>query len=171
MLFGSQEAFAIDAYLLEIYGEWTYGRLRFWTSGIPIGDFDDTSDLATSARWGRTFLGASLRRTRADLDHMTPAEVYQLLYGRFVVAINAPPTKTLAGHWDRDPYVLDDVGESALRDKFAVVVVRRKDGLDRIIVNSFNDESVSETLVPSDSCDRIIDSYCTWVEELRAFRA
>src|SRR5262249_35560197 len=84
MIAGHPESFGIEAELLEIHGKWTYGRLRFWVGGVEVGDFDDTSDLATSARWGRTFLAASSRRTRPDLDRMLPKDVYQLLYGRFI---------------------------------------------------------------------------------------
>src|SRR5260370_38258232 len=109
MLFGNPDVFAIEAELLEIYGKWTYGKLRFWVGGSAIGDFDDTSDLATSARWGRTFLKASRERTRGDLDHMAPTEVYELLYGQFVEPVNSPTRKPWAGTWDSKPYVLDDV--------------------------------------------------------------
>jgi hypothetical protein len=56
MLFGERDGFGIDAEFLEVYGKWTYGRLRFWVGGQAIGDLDDTSDLASSGRWGRTFL-------------------------------------------------------------------------------------------------------------------
>lgn len=44
MLFGKTEGFAIEAEVLEAYGKWTYGHLRFWIGGVSIGDFDDTSD-------------------------------------------------------------------------------------------------------------------------------
>jgi hypothetical protein len=64
------------------------------------------------------------------------------------------------------PYVLDDVRESALRDTFAVLAVRRGDGTDRLLVKSFDDESLSEALVSPDICDVAVESYCTWVEEL-----
>jgi len=167
MLFGSSDNFAIEAESLEVYGKWTYGKLRFWVNGIPIGDFDDTSDLAASARWGRTFLMASPRRTRAELDHMTAQEVYELLYGRFVEPVHTLSPKSWPGPWDREPYVLDEVGESAVRDKFAVVVVRKGDGSDRVLVDCFDEKRLLETIVPPGSCNLAIESYCAWVEQLR----
>jgi hypothetical protein len=167
MLFGNVERFAVEAEFLETHGKWTYGRLRFWVNGSPIGDFDDTSDLATSARWGRTFLKASPQRTRVELDYMASSEVYELLYGRFVEPVNTPSPKPWAGSWDREPYVLDDLGESAVRDKFAIVVVRKGDGSDRVLVNCFDEERVSETVVPPGDCDLAIEAYCAWVENLR----
>lgn len=168
MLFGSARIFAIEAELLEIHGQWTYGRLRSWVNGVPLGDFEDTSDLAASARWGRVFLAASPRRTRPDLDHLTSHEVFELLYGRFVQPVHSAPRKPLAGPWDREPYVLDEVGESALRDKVAIVVVRRADGSDRILANDYELQKLHEIAVPEGVCDQVIGSYCTWVERLRA---
>jgi hypothetical protein len=172
MLAGHPSSFAIEAELLELHGKWTFGKLRFWVAGVPIGDFDDTSDLATSARWGRTFLAASPRRARVDLDGLAAADVYELLYGQFVVDITRPrdvarPKARPPRVWDRDPYLLDDVGESALRDKYAIVVVRRGDGQDRLIVNAFREESLTEVLLPEAACDTTVATYCTWVEQLR----
>jgi hypothetical protein len=170
MLFGDAGAFAIEAEFTEVDGKWTYGRLRFWLAGVPIGDFDDTSDLAGSARWGHTFLAASSRRTRADLDGAPSHEVFELLYGRFVVPIHLiarPRDKPLAGFWDRDPFVLDEVGESSLRDDFGVVIIRQGDGSERLIAKRFDDERLLEARAPNGEVDRVIASYCAWVEALR----
>src|SRR4051812_13231201 len=166
MRFGSPDSFAIEAELLELYGKWTYGKLRFWVGGVAIGDFDDTSDLATSARGGRIFLAASPRRTRPDLDGVATVDVYAILYGQFAVPLRGPDTRTLkAGpmdSWDRDPYLLDDIGESALRDEYAVVAVRRGDGSDRLIVKVFELDAVSEVLLAPGACDATVASYCDW---------
>lgn len=167
MLFGDKAGFGIEAEFREVYGKWTYGRLRFWIKGSAIGDFDDTSDLATSARWGRTFLGASHLRTRVDLDHSAPSDVFELLYGQFVEPVNTASPKPWPGHWNGEPYLLDEVGESALRDKFAIVVVRRGDGSDRLLVSCFAEEDISEIIVPAGECDLVVDAYCSWVESLR----
>lgn len=164
MIFGNPEVFAIEAMTLEGFGKWSNGRLKFWVGGHSIGDWDDTSNLAASARWGRMFLKASDRRTRVDLDNIPPSEVYEHLYGRFVEPVNSPSPKAWPGPWDRDPFILDDVGESALRDRYAILAVRREDGIDRVIVNCFKDERLSETLLAPGVCDHVIELYCTWVE-------
>jgi tRNA(His) 5'-end guanylyltransferase len=75
---------------------------------VAIGNFNDTSDLVTSARWGRTFLEASPRRTRAEFAGMAASDVYELLYGQFVVDITrfveVPRRKPHARRvWDSDP--------------------------------------------------------------------
>lgn len=174
MVFGSTATFAIEPELVEIFGKWTYGRLRFWIGGVPSGDFEDTSDLAASARWGRVFLTASPRRTRPDLDAMPAEQVFELLYGRFVTPVHSEPRARPSGLldrdlfvWDRDAHLLDDVGESAVRDKVAIIVVRKADGSDRILAKTFESGSLTETFVPERLCDTVVASYCSWVEGLR----
>ena len=172
MNFGYPSSFALEAVLLEIYGTWTYGHVRFWVGGAPIGNFNDSADLAGGARWGRDFLAASARRTRPDLDDRTAADVYEILYGQYIVSIRGPDTRRLKAPpdavWDRDPYLLDEVGESSLRDKYAVVVARRADSYDRLIVKAFKTDAVSEVLLAPGECDATVASYCDWVESLRA---
>jgi Immunity protein 42 len=168
MIFGNFEKFALEAEILKDSGTWTYGKLRFWINGISIGDFEDCSDLASSARWCRTFLDASPRRIRNDLDNAPAADVYELLYGRFVQSVSvfdAVSSKPWQGEWDRDPYVLDDVGESSLRDKFTILVIRKGDGLDRIIVYSCVEKYVFETILPQGDCDLFLAEYCIWIED------
>lgn len=170
MMFGNRDVFAVEAEFLEIHGKWIYGKLRLWIGGASIGDFEDTSDLATSARWGRAFLEASSQRTRAELDEVGPEEVYELLYGRYIEPVNTSVPKPWPGRWDRDPYILDDFGESALRDRWAVVVVRRGDGTDRVLFNCFDEGHVVEALIPQGECDLAIEAYCEWVEKLSRTR-
>jgi hypothetical protein len=173
MKFGNISEFAIEADLIGIHSKWIYGHLRFYVAGKPIGDFEDSSDLATSARWGRDFLRASPRRTRSDLDEVSTSAVFDLLYGRYVVSMRAdpgaaqPPQHAPATEaWDRDPYLLDEVGESALRDKHALVVVRRRDGADRVIVRDYDGDGLFESLVTAGCVDTVVGEYCTWVERL-----
>jgi hypothetical protein len=172
MNFGSPSSFAIEAVLMEIYGTWTYGHVRFWVGGTPIGDFDDSADLAGGARWARRFLAASARRTRPDLDDLAATDVYDILYGQFIVSLRGPDTRKLkaprGAAWDRDPYLLEEIGESSLRDDYAVVVARRADGHDRLIVKAFETHAVFEVLLPPGECDATVASYCDWVESLRA---
>jgi hypothetical protein len=171
MIFGDRRIFAIEAIFLEIYGKWTYGRLRFWFNELPIGDFDDTADLAGSARWGRTFLTASSRRTRIDLEDMLSPDLFESLYGRFVELVITLNPKPLPGYWDQDPYVLDEVGESSLRDKYSVIVVRRGDGSDRMLIMCYREERLLERMLPAGFCDDVVASYCSWAEDLRTASA
>lgn len=164
--FGEQDAFAIEADFTGRSGKWLYGHLCFWLDGRRVGDFEDTSDLASSARWGRTFLGASARRTRPGFDPVPAGAVFDALYGRYVKGVADSVPKVDAGFWDREPYLLDEIGESALRDKWGIVVVRRGDGFDRVIVCSFTQGALTETALEKGTCDRVVEAYCSWVEGL-----
>jgi hypothetical protein len=44
-------------------------------------------------------------------------------------------------------------------------VVRRGDGADRILINCFEEERLLEACLPQGYCDRVIESYCEWVEK------
>jgi hypothetical protein len=164
MLFGKQEDFAIEAQVEGLHGKWLFGRLRLYVGGESLGRFDETSDLAGSARGGRILLRASPQRSRPDLDAEDALTVFDLLYGRYVVPAAGAPPKVLAGRWVREPYLLDDLGEASLRDRFAAILVRRGDGADRAVVKRYEDGVVSETVVRLGVCDRTIDAYCCWVE-------
>jgi hypothetical protein len=160
MIFGKQSNFAVEAETLRQSGKWLFGHLRFWVAGNAIGDFEDTSDLAGSARWGRRFLAASRRRTRPALDGRDASDVYAFLFGRFFERGGSEPEEP----FDRDPHVLDDIGESSVRDRVTLLAVRRGDGQDRIIVHDHRTGTTSETAVPATMCDTTIDGYCAWVE-------
>lgn len=174
MIFGIPNYFAIEADLIELHGKWIFGKLRFYINGIPIGDFEDASDLATSARWGRTFLQASSRRTRPDLDNWSTNDVFELLFGRFVISVfgvldsqtEISQREFVTEEFVRDPYLLDDIGESSLRDKYTILVVRRANNTDRVLIKSYDDDSLREVIIAADFIDCTIGRYCTWVEEL-----
>lgn len=161
MIFGNASQLAIEAKIIGAEGKWIFGHLRFWVAGNALGDFEDTSDLAGSARWGRRFLSASPRRTRPDLDEQDVDHVYWILFARFFKTGGS----ALDELFERAPYILDDVGESSLRDRVSVLAVRRSDGRDRIIVHDHRVPGKSwEEILPVGMCDEVVASYCSWVE-------
>lgn len=163
IIFGDSGVFAIEAAFAVAAGTWRYGRFRFWVHGRPVGNFDDnTVDLASSARWGRTFLAASARRLRADLDVASAEETYDLLHGRFVDGGGADPTES----FDSEPYLLDHVGESSVRDRETVLIVRRSDDRERLLVRDHRNDSLVDYDLPPGVCDKVIASYCDWAETL-----
>ena len=163
MIIGKVSDFAIEAEAIRAQGKWFYGHLRFWVAGKDLGDFADTSDLAGSARWGRRFLAASARRTRPDLDAQETGTIYRLLFARFFERGGSCDGET----FDRDPYVIDDVGESSLRDRVSMLVVRRKDGCDRVIVHEYHSPKTWEVVLPLGLVDDVMERYCSWVDAER----
>ncbi len=169
---GDKSRFAIEAELAAIEGKWYFGHLRFWAGTQPFGDYDDTTDLATSVRYAKTFLAASARRARPDLDSLPPDKIFWLLYGRFVDSVPPPLSPredrviadVLQGWGDIAPFLLDDVGESSLRDKWSVLVVRGQDGSDRIIIYDWKIGTSAEFVVGPGICDQVLTRYCEWLE-------
>jgi Immunity protein 42 len=176
MIFGRPSEFAIEAVVLDYESKWIFGNFRFYVSNLMIGLFEESSDLAASARWGRTFLAAATRRKRTDLDSLSAKDVFYRLYGRYIVEASMSISEQSDQSnddwdgepyvWDRDPYLLDSIGESALRDRNGLIVVKRADGCDRVIANSFRDGSLFEYVIHDGVVDHVVDSYCTWVETL-----
>lgn len=160
MMFGNVASFAVESELDSAEGKWLFGRFRLWIAGKPVGDFEETCDLAASARWGRQFLRATFRRTRPDLDERRAEDVYVQLYERFLGGGAAQAHEL----WDRDPFLLDEIGESALRDLVTVLVVRRSDGGDRVLVRDHEEEILQEYFITAGTVDRVLDAYCSWIE-------
>jgi len=160
MLWGDPPGFAVEAELTAVQGKWRLGRFRFWIGEVPVGDFEDTVDLAAGARWGRCFLLSSSKRTRPDLEPLRPEQVFHELFGRYFAP--GAPIEPL----ERDPYLLDDVGESSLRDRATVLVFRQRDGFDRLIARSWVTGTTQQIIVEPGHVDDVIRRFCEWVESL-----
>ncbi|MCB9652915.1 MAG: hypothetical protein H6729_02135 [Deltaproteobacteria bacterium] len=169
-IYGRTEEFALETVACRKDSDGIYGRLRLWLAGRAIGDFtDDGVWLSVSARWGRTFLSRNTDRGRYDLDQAGPKELYHRVYGRFLADRYPEFENTDFGDTephDDSPFLLDDVGESSWRDRDSVIVIRRADGKDRVIVRKFITNETSETIVGEGVVDSVISEYCEWVESL-----
>jgi hypothetical protein len=163
MLWGMRESFAIEAAFLGTEGKWRFGNLRFWLGGSALGDFEDTSDLAGAGRWGRTFLDSSPRRTRKDLECSSPEVVLWELFEKYV----SPGGARIKGGWDRDPYLLDDVGEASLRDRASVLAFRASDGRDHLIARNWKTGETLHVVEEAGHLDEVIRSFCEWCESLQ----
>ena len=158
MLFGDKEKFALECEIDAEIGAHLYGYFRFWINGYSAGDFDEVLDLRESSRFGRDILKASVRRPWVDTT--TPADVllYEF-YERYVgfSAIRAPSP------WDRDAFLLDEMGRGSTRDKFIVIALRSKNG-ERVICREYARNIIKETTVPPRVCDFLVREYCDWVD-------
>lgn len=160
MRWGDPESFAIEAEETGSQGKWRFGRLQIFAGGQAYGDLDDAVDLGSAARWGRVFLGASGRRTRADFEGLGAEEAYRALYGRhFEPGAPAVPI-------ERDPYLLDDVGDASIRDRVSMVVYRGGDGADRVLIRDHATGETREAIAPAGRVDEAIEGFCDWVESL-----
>jgi len=170
MVVGDSREFAAEFELREITGDWYFGSMRFWLAGREYGKYAEWSNLAASVRAARQFLAASERRTRSDLDGIGAQDVWWRLYGRFLQNVSAPvglstPLADGSESWgDVTPYLLEEVGESSVRDVWSIVIVRRSDGADRVIVYDWASGSTTETILGSGVCDATVSAYCCEVE-------
>jgi hypothetical protein len=159
-LFGDRHDFGLEIHAHGREDGWSFGYLQLWLGGMPLGARYQVVDLGVSARWVRTFLAASPRRTRADLDACSTAEVFHALYGRHFEEGGAQL------NWDRDPHVLDEIGEAAFMDRHALVAVRRADRVDRVVIKDLQRDALMEVVVAEGICDAALTDYARWVEGL-----
>jgi hypothetical protein len=175
MIFGQSVNFKVESVCIGSTDGRLYGGFRFHIADRPIGNLGDVIELTSSARWARTFLKAAPRRVRADLDSATTAEVFDIVYQRYISGVSQTRTgntEIIPAHqlesWDRDPYLLDDIGESSIRDKYTILVIGTSGGEDRIILKSHIDEALNEFTVNRGHIDHTFYEYCAWVDELGA---
>lgn len=159
MLWGDSERFAVEAEFTHATGKWRFGRFRMWVAGTPVGDFEEASDLASGARWGRTFLANSAKRTRPDLEFLEAKGIFYELFEKYIASTPNVP-------WNRDAHLLDDVGEASLRDKISIVVFRQQDGQDRIIVRDWKNGTTQPRTVEAGLVDDAIRNFSVWAESL-----
>jgi len=178
MIFGQSWVFSVEA-CVEVHDKRCLGTFCLYIADRLIGAMDDLIDLRNSARSVRLFLKAADRRVRPDLDNASMAEVFDVLYGRYTVRLadwtrtktdnsfaNRKRARSTTEPWDRDPYLLDDIGESSIRDRYTILVVGKSNGEDRIVIKSYIDESLNEIMAESGLVDCSLRDYCSWVDTL-----
>jgi len=159
--FGDPNTFAIQCERIAVESGWCLGRFRLWVGGHSFGDFDDTIDLGASRSWTQVFLDAEQQRVRPDLYVAKAREVFSELYGKYV----GDRVGEWNGSWDRDPYVLDEVGDASLRDRCSIVVVRSLAGNERIIVREISSNALHDYLVPH-GCSEVLRQYLGWISDV-----
>ncbi|HVE84341.1 MAG TPA: hypothetical protein VND93_15910, partial [Myxococcales bacterium] len=68
--------------------------------------------------------------------------------------------------WDRSPYLLNEVGDSSVQDRATLLVVRRGNGWDRMVLDDHQGEGLKEIELEPGLCDEAVAAYCSWVEQL-----
>lgn len=162
MLWGDRKRFAIEADFEDSSGKWRFGKLMMWLGGRPLGDYEDTTDLASAGRWGRTFLSASGRRTRPELESLAAEEVFHELFQKYFE--RNPNIKGSLS--DNDACILDEIGEASIRDRATILAFRQADGSDRMIAHLWKTEETWALTLEPGQLDQIIDQFCRWTETL-----
>lgn len=163
MIFGLVDQFAVEANFVERYEKFLYGNLRLWVGGLSVGNYEDSMDLAASARWTKTFLNHSGSRTWAGIDDALPEEVFERLYlWRLKRGFESKGVGRLWG-LDRFAVTLDGVGDSSTEGLFGILAVRGEDESDRVIAMDLETENICHTKLLAGSLDSILGRYLNWV--------
>jgi hypothetical protein len=173
MFFGQSMSFRVEAFYIQTIDSRLYGNFCLHIADRQIGDLDSAIELTSSVRWARIFLREGPRRVRADLDSATAGEVFDILYQRYISGASqlrgehedVVPRCELES-WDRDPYLIDDIGESSIRDKYTILVIGTGNGDDRVILKSYTEGTLNEFLIRNGDIDSAFREYCTWVDNL-----
>jgi hypothetical protein len=136
-----------------------FGSIKFWIAGQGYGVDQESANLRASARWAKRFLASAGERSRPELDDASTEDAFEELYGKFVGRKNAS-----RGPWNRDPFVLDEIGDASVRDMVAVVAFRCSNNEDRVIVKSLELLKMAEVRLPGGELDDTIRSFCAWVD-------
>lgn len=163
MIFGSINQFAIEANPLEHYGKFYYGNFRIWISGLAIGNFEDSMDLATSARWTKTFLNRSAYRCWAGIDDSLPGEIFERLYLSQMKRDYRKKEDCQFGVWDWFAFTLDGVGDSSTEGLYGILSVRGEDGCDRVIAMDLETQHICYAKLLAGSLDEVLGEYLKWV--------
>lgn len=167
MIFGSIDQFAVEAKFVEHYDKFVYGNLKLWVGGSSVGNFEDSMDLAASARWTKTFLNRSASRVWAGIDDSLPGEVFERLYLRQLKRGLKTKEDCQFGVWDRFAFTLDGVGDSSTEGLYGILAVRGGDECDRVIAMELETQRICHTKLSAGSLDAIMGEYLSWVVDLQ----
>lgn len=156
VFFGDIELFAIEAKAVLLEDNIFLGQLQFSVDGYRLGDMEDTSDLGAAARWGRTFLKAQSRQIVVG-NELSSSNLLQTYIDRYIHG-------TFQETWNRDPFLLNDIGEASLRDRADAILVWTKDG-ERLIGRDLITNTVISIDLPRGYSSAVVMKFCNWVEE------
>ena len=155
-IFGDTKLFAIESKALLLENNVFLGQLQFLVDGYRLGDIEDTSDLGAAARWGRTFLKAQSRQVVVG-NELSSGELLQTYIDRYIHG-------TFQETWNRDPFLLNDIGEASLRDRADAILVWTQDG-ERLVGRDLITNTVISIDLPRGYSSTVVMQFCNWVEE------
>lgn len=146
--FGSRESFAIEA---DFLGKRGNGASAIYASSSR-DDRSVSSMTALTLRRAHAGGERSSQRLRVAAERISMGPLLTQSSSYSTVVTSCPRVRLASRRggvaWERDSFVLDEVGESSLRDKAAIIIVRRGDGWDRMIVKTYADDMLVEQVLP-----------------------
>ncbi len=163
MIFGNPETFAVEiGELMNFPGfPGTYIQFRFWVGNVPIGDWNDRISLRASTESAFRICEAELERNNNPFDQAETAELFKSIYEAYFSCdyINDPVSwRSLSAF-----YHLDQIGMGAIEDKFGLILVTTKIGMERVIVKDLKKSLfLADISMPIGFVESILRDYIAW---------
>lgn len=134
MLFGQKDRFGIEIGEVELLQGALYCQFRFWICGTPIGDWEDRIPLQASIEHMRVFCSHSANRGGVYFGGRPADHVFEEVYHAFYTADYTKCPVEVPNL--RDRFHLDEIGMSAVLDKYGLVLVASSPAETRLIVEN-----------------------------------
>lgn len=161
MLFGDKSTFAVECEVRETIDTFVYCNFRFWIVGEAIGDWQEDVVLGTLIHSADVFL---LYQGDRGLD-MAEGMSAQLLWQHINKVATSDDANnlrlSLEGRY-RQRYLLHEIAPDSVATVCEVVVVERKDGLQRLLWKIRGGKDLQEMTLPSLTVDRAVGDFCKW---------
>jgi hypothetical protein len=182
MIFGDKNEFAIECEIREIHSEkWVFAYFRLWANNTPIGDYDDSMDLLSGARWLKTFLNCPDGRSESSLDDKDAEEVFSLIFDSVMLTVPkgsslkelledvTPPPDSPTPLYPNiiNRFHLDQVGMSSFMDKWNVILVDTANKSQRLIWRNLDDMKILEANLPAGKFEEISKMFLRWVDSIK----
>jgi hypothetical protein len=158
MICGDRNRFAIE-FEIELIDDspWVFGTFFFWVDGSRYGNPEDTVALNASVGTARWFLDRSFNMEHEEWFDMPKEELFGLIA---LPAADAP--------LEYYGYAVDDVGMSSF-DKYkdTFVLVKNREGKERLVWKSEIDQLLREILLDAMEYERVLEEFIQSYEKER----
>jgi hypothetical protein len=163
MVFGRHDIFAIEVGAPELYQDSPvpFVQFRFWIGNIQVGDWDDRISLLASIENACTTCDTEHARRRSAFAQVSAAEAFRATYDSFY-SYDYTTNPVLIPNL-RDQFHLDEIGMSAIHDKFGLILIASPGGFARIIAKDLRQELIiADVSMPQGFAEAVLCQYIQW---------
>ncbi|MCB0127828.1 MAG: hypothetical protein KDE58_36435 [Caldilineaceae bacterium] len=130
---GNKNRFGIEYEVIDVVGDWVFGKFLMWMCGEKIGDSSDRSvDLKGCIRWMRDFVDNPKPRYEPGLFGMDKDEVYRILASSVLECEDPEREIEEAYHDTFSRFHVSHIGMSSF-DAVVILLVKNFDGAERFV--------------------------------------
>ena len=163
ILVGNPERFAIETELEPPSGDWIYGRFRFWLGGIPVGNWEDATDLKGCVSWLRDFARNPRDRHEPRLWHLLPGDVFRLAFDPAIESggIADPAKQPIPHAFSR--FHISHLGMSSF-DRFDLILIKDEHGSERCLWRYAEAPEIHECILSKNEMEGVAEDFCDQFE-------